>query len=116
MTYMGALGCVTIWPMAEAWSLHPEWRKHRGLTQEQLAERIGIEPRLPLQDRKRQAAVRSAVPRSRRRGAAVRAGRPDHPRPIRPGRHLVDLGPAEAGRARQVVEIAKTLKRTGTEG
>lgn len=40
--YGGRVIGVTLWPMSKRGHFIKEWRKHRELTQEQLAERIGI--------------------------------------------------------------------------
>jgi transcriptional regulator with XRE-family HTH domain len=116
MTYSAVLPCVTMWPMARQPHYIKEWRKHRGLTQDQLAERIGMD-----------RAYLSKIESGKRRydqpflEAAAEVLQCDIPDLIVRDPSDPDgiwsvwdtLKPVERS---QVVEIAKTIKRTGTGG
>lgn len=107
---------VTMWPMSSRPHFIREWRKHRGLNQEQLAERIGID-----------------------RGylSKIESGKRRYDQPfLEAAAEVLQCAPADliirdprdpdgiwsiwdqlAGPQRvQLVEIGKTLKRTGTDG
>jgi transcriptional regulator with XRE-family HTH domain len=93
-----------------------EWRKHRGLTQEQLAERIGITKSYVSKiesGKKRydQPFLEAAAVVLQCEPADLLIRDPSDPDGI--WSIWEQLKPVERG---QVVEIAKTLKRTGTEG
>jgi transcriptional regulator with XRE-family HTH domain len=93
-----------------------EWRKHRGLTQEQLAERIGIDKGYlsKIENGKRrydQPFLEAAAVVLQCAPADLIIRDPSDPDGI--WSVWDTLEPVER---RQVVEIAKTLKRTGTEG
>jgi transcriptional regulator with XRE-family HTH domain len=93
-----------------------EWRKHRGLTQEQLAERIGITKSYVSKiesGKKRydQPFLEAAAVVLQCEPADLLVRDPGDPDGI--WSIWDQLKPVERG---QVVEIAKTLKRTGTEG
>lgn len=93
-----------------------EWRKHRGLNQEQLAERIGISrPQLSkIEHGKRkydQAFLEAASRELRCEPADLLIRDPSDPDGI--WSVWDQLRPVER---QQVVEIARTIKRTGTEG
>lgn len=107
---------MTIRPMAKERHFIKQWRKHRGLTQDQLAERIGI-------DRSYLSKIESG------------AKRYDQPF-LEAAAEVLQCAPADLiirdprdpdgiwsiwdalapAQRTQVVEIAKTLKRTGTDG
>lgn len=93
-----------------------EWRKARGLTQEQLAERIGVTKSYvsKIEANKRrydQPFLEAAAEVLRASPADLIMRDPLDPEGIW---SIWDtLAPTER---RQVVEIAKTLKRTGTDG
>jgi transcriptional regulator with XRE-family HTH domain len=93
-----------------------EWRKHRQLTQDQLAERIGIsKPYLSqLENGKRQYTqelLEHFAAELRCEAADLIIRDPSDPEGI--WSIWDQLKPVERS---QVVEIAKTLKRTGTGG
>lgn len=93
-----------------------EWRKHRGLTQEQLAERIGMDKSYlsKIESGKRrydQPFLEAAAEILRCEPADLIIRDPSDPDGI--WSIWDQLKPVER---QQVVEIAKTLKRTGTDG
>lgn len=93
-----------------------EWRKHRGLTQEQLAERIGITKSYlsKIESGKKrydQPFLEAAAEVLQCEPADLIIRDPSDPDGI--WSIWDQLQPAQRT---QVVEIAKTLKRTGTEG
>lgn len=93
-----------------------EWRKHREMTQEQLAERIGIDKGYlsKIENGKRrydQPFLEAAAVILRCEPADLIVRDPSDPDGI--WSVWDTLKPVERS---QVVEIAKTLKRTGTEG
>lgn len=93
-----------------------EWRKHRGMTQDQLAERIGIDKGYlsKIENGKRrydQPFLEAAAEALQCAPADLIMRDPSDPDGI--WSVWDDLKPVERN---QVVEIAKTLKRTGTEG
>lgn len=93
-----------------------EWRKHRGLTQLQLAERIGIDKgyvsKIENGNRRYdQPFLEAAAEVLRCEPADLIIRDPTDPDGI--WSIWEQLRPVER---RQVVEIARTLKRTGTEG
>lgn len=93
-----------------------EWRKHRGLTQDQLAERIGINRAYlsKIESGKRrydQPFLEAAAEVLQCEPADLIIRDPSDPDGI--WSIWDQLRPVERS---QVVEIAKTLKRTGTEG
>jgi transcriptional regulator with XRE-family HTH domain len=93
-----------------------EWRKHRGLTQEQLAERIGIDRGYlaKIESGKRrydQPFLEAAAEVLRCEPADLIIRDPSDPDGI--WSIWDQLKPTQR---EQVVEIAKTIKRTGTEG
>lgn len=112
---LGPVG-VTIWPMAKGRHFIREWRKFRDLTQEQLAERIGINrPYLSkIESGKRrydQPFLEAAAEALRCAPADLIMRDPSDPDGI------WDIWEALSPPQRnQVVEIAKTIKRTGTDG
>lgn len=93
-----------------------EWRKHRGLNQEQLAERIGISrPQLSKIEKGTrkydQAFLEIAAEVLRCEPADLIMRDPSEPEGIW---SIWDtLAPVQR---QQLVDIAKTLKRTGTDG
>lgn len=105
-----------IWHMAKQRHFIREWRKARGLTQLQLAERIGIDKSYlskieNFKKRYDQPFLEAAAEVLRCEPADLIVRDPSDPEGIW---SLWDTltGPQRV----QVVEIAKTLKRTGTEG
>ena len=93
-----------------------EWRKHRGLTQEQLAERIGMDKSYlsKIESGKRrydQPFLEAAAVVLQCEPADLIIRDPSDP----DGIWSIWDG-LEPTQRKQVVEIAKTLKRTGTEG
>lgn len=93
-----------------------EWRKFRGMTQEQLAERIGITKSYVTKIEKGsrrydQPFLEAAAEVLRCDPADLIMRDPTDPEGIWSIWDM--LAPVER---RQVVEIAKTLKKTGTEG
>lgn len=93
-----------------------EWRKHRDMTQLQLAERIGIDKGYvsKIENGKRrydQPFLEAAAEVLRCEPADLIVRNPTDPEGI--WSIWEQLRPVER---QQVVEIAKTLKRTGTEG
>lgn len=93
-----------------------EWRKHRGLTQDQLAERIGVTKSYvsKVEGGKRrydQPFMEAAAQVLRCEVADLVMRDPSDPEGIWDVWNT--LAPAER---RQVVEIAKAIKRTGTSG
>jgi len=93
-----------------------EWRKHRGLTQDQLAERIGMDKGYlsKIETGKRrydQPFLEAAATVLQCEPADLIIRDPSDPDGI--WSIWDSLRPVER---QQVVEIAKTLKRTGTEG
>jgi len=107
---------VTMWPMAKTGHFLREWRKHRGLTQDQLAERIGINRAYlsKIESGKRrydQPLLEAAAEVLRCEPADLIIRDPSDPDGI--WSIWDQLKPVERS---QVVEIAKTLKRTGTDG
>lgn len=116
MTYSAWPPHVTIWPMTTHGHFIKEWRLHRGLTQDQLAERIGLN-----------RAYISKIESGKRRydqpflEAAADALQCDIPDLLVRDPSDPDgiwsiwdqLKPVERA---QVVEIAKTIRRTGTGG
>lgn len=106
---------VTMWPMASRHFIR-EWRKHRGLSQEQLAERIGMNRAYlsKIESGKRrydQPFLEAAAEVLRCEPADLIMRDPSDPEGI--WSIWEQLKPVERS---QVVEIAKTIKRTGTEG
>ena len=107
-------GAGTMWPMNGTGHFIKEWRKHRGLTQDQLAERIGMD-----------RAYLSKIESGKRRydqpfleaAAVVLQCAPadlimrDPTDPDGLWSVYDQLKPVERV---QLVEIAKTIKRTGT--
>lgn len=109
------VGGVTMWPMARVHFIK-QWRKHRGLSQEQLAERIGMNRAYlsKIESGKRrydQPFLEAAAEVLRCEPADLIMRDPTDPDGI--WSIWEQLRPVERA---QVVEIAKTLKRTGTEG
>lgn len=103
-------------PMARQAHYIKEWRKHRGLTQDQLAERIGMDKGYlsKIENGKRrydQPFLEAAAVVLRCEPADLLIRDPSDPDGI--WSVWDGLKPIER---QQVVEIAKTLKRTGTEG
>ena len=93
-----------------------QWRKHRGLTQEQLAERIGISKSYvtkieTFKRRYDQPFLEAAAEALRCEPADLIMRDPTDPDGI--WSVWDTLAPVER---RQVVEIAKTLRRTGNDG
>lgn len=93
-----------------------EWRKHRGLTQEQLAERIGVDRTLITHIEKGrrkydQAFLEAAAEVLRCEPADLIMRDPSEPEGI--WSIWDQLRPTER---HQLVEMAKVIKRTGTEG
>ena len=93
-----------------------QWRKHRGLTQDQLAERIGIDKGYlsKIENGKRrydQPFLEAAAVALQCSPADLIMRDPSDPAGIWSVWDTL-TGPQQV----QVVEIAKTLKRTGTEG
>lgn len=105
-----------MWPMAKQSHYIKEWRKHRGYNQDQLAERIGID-----------------------RGylSKIESGKRRYDQPfLEAAAEALQCAPADlivrdprdpdgiwsiwdqlaAPQRTQLVEIAKTIKRTGTDG
>jgi transcriptional regulator with XRE-family HTH domain len=114
--YIGNLPRVTIWPMAKQPHYIKEWRKHRGLTQDRLAERIGIDRAYlsKIESGKRrydQPFLEAAAVVLQCEPADLIIRDPSDPDGI--WSVWDTLRPVER---QQVVEIAKTIKRTGTEG
>lgn len=106
---------VTMWPMAKSHFIR-EWRKHRGLSQDQLAERIGMNRAYlsKIESGKRrydQPFLEAAAAVLRCEPADLIIRDPSDPDGI--WSVWDSLKPVERA---QVVEIAKTLKRTGTSG
>lgn len=106
---------VTMWPMAKSHFIR-EWRKHRDLSQDQLAERIGMSRAYlsKIESGKRrydQPFLEAAAEVLRCEPADLIIRDPSDPEGI--WSIWDSLRPVERA---QVVEIAKTLKRTGTEG
>ena len=106
---------VTIWPMIEQRHFIREWRKFRGLTQDQLAERIGLN-RAYLSKiesgarRYDQVFLEAAATVLQCAPADLITRNPTDPEGIW---SIWDtLSPPQRV---QVIEIAKTLKRTGTD-
>jgi transcriptional regulator with XRE-family HTH domain len=116
MGYRGNLGRVTMWPMPKRGHYIKEWRKHRGLTQDQLAERIGMDRAYlsKIESGKRrydQPFLEAAAEILQCEPADLIVRDPSDPDGIW---SIWDtLRPVEKS---QVVEIAKTIKRTGTDG
>lgn len=109
------LARVTIWPMSQRHFIR-EWRKHRELSQEQLAERIGINRAYlsKIEGGKRrydQPFLEAAAEVLRCEPADLIIRDPSDP----DGIWSIWDALSQPQRT-QVVEIAKTLKRTGTEG
>lgn len=106
---------VPMWPMAKSHYIR-EWRKHRSLSQEQLAERIGMNRAYlsKIESGKRrydQPFLEAAAEVLRCEPADLIIRDPSDPDGIW---SIWDtLRPVERA---QVVEIAKTIRRTGTEG
>lgn len=116
MAYVRARACVTIWPMAKQPHYIKEWRKHRDLTQEQLAERIGIDRAYlsKIESGKRrydQPFLEAAAVVLQCEPADLIIRDPSDPDGI--WSIWDQLRPIERS---QVVEIARTIKRTGTDG
>lgn len=116
MTYSAEPPCVTIWPMATRGHFIKQWRKHRGLTQDQLAERIGIDRAYlsKIESGKRrydQPFLEAAAEVLQCDTADLIIRDPTDPDGI--WSVWDTLKPVERA---QVVEIAKTIKRTGTDG
>lgn len=93
-----------------------QWRKHRGLTQEQFAERIGVDKSYvsKIESGKRrydQPFLEAAAEILRCEPADLIVRDPTDPEGI--WSVWDTLEPVQRA---QVVEIAKTLKRTGTSG
>lgn len=114
--YMATLRHVTMWPMAKQPHYIKEWRKHRGLTQEQFAERIGIDRAYlsKIENGKRrydQPFLEAAAVVLQCEPADLLIRDPSDPDGI--WSVWEQLKPVERS---QVVEIAKTIKRTGTGG
>lgn len=112
----GAQGVCDNVPMAAHRHFIREWRKHRGLTQEQLAERIGISrPQLSKVEKGArkydQAFLEAAAEELRCDVADLLVRNPMSPEAI--WTIWDTLNPTERA---QVVEVAKALKRTGTSG
>ena len=104
-----------MWPMASRHFIR-EWRKHRGLSQEHLAERIGMNRAYlsKIESGKRrydQPFLEAAADVLRCEPADLIVRDPSDPDGI--WSIWDQLKPVERS---QVVEIAKTIKRTGTEG
>lgn len=115
-TYRRDSICVTIWRMAGRAHYIKEWRKARGLTQEQLAERIGLDRTYysKIESGKRrydQPFLEAAATVLQCSPADLIMRDPSDPDGI--WSVWDTLKPVEKA---QVVEIARTLKRTGTEG
>lgn len=116
MLYRLARAGVTIRPMARQRHFIREWRKFRDLTQDQLAERIGINRAYlsKIESGKRrydQPFLEAAAEVLRCDVADLLIRDPTDPEGIW---SIWDaLEPVQRS---QVVEIAKTLKRTGTDG
>lgn len=116
MVYTLLRAGVTIRPMAKHRHFIREWRKFRGLTQDQLAERIGINRAYlsKIESGKRrydQPFLEAAAEVLRCEVADLIIRDPTDPDGIW---SIWDtLGPTQRS---QVVEIARTLKRTGTDG
>jgi transcriptional regulator with XRE-family HTH domain len=105
-----------LWPMSGSGHFIKQWRKHRGLTQDQLAERIGIDRAYlsKIESGKRrydQPFLEAAAVVLQCEPADLLMRDPSDPDGI--WSIWDQLRPVERS---QVVEIAKTLKRTGTEG
>ena len=114
--YRVSPSCVTIWPMAKRGHYIKEWRKFRGLTQEQFAERIGINRAYlsKIESGKRrydQPFLEAAADALRCEPADLIVRDPSDPDGIWSVWDQLD----QPGR-NQIVEIAKTFKRTGTDG
>lgn len=105
-----------IWRMAQQRHRIKQWRKFRGLTQEQLAERVGIDKSYlsKIENGKKrydQPFLEAAAEALRCEPADLLIRDPTDPDGIW---DIWDqLKPVERA---QVVEIAKTIKRTGTGG
>lgn len=107
---------VTMWPMTGRGHYIREWRQHRGLTQEQLAERIGINRAYlsKIESGKRrydQPLLEAAATVLQCEPADLIIRDPSDPDGI--WSVWDQLKPVER---QQVVEIAKTIRRTGTGG
>jgi transcriptional regulator with XRE-family HTH domain len=107
---------VTIWPMPKRGHYIKEWRKHRGLTQDQLAERIGMDRAYlsKIESGKRrydQPFLEAAAEILQCEPADLIIRDPLDPDGI--WSVWDQLKPVEKS---QVVEIAKTIRRTGTDG
>lgn len=114
--YAGNFARVTMWPMAKRGHFIKEWRKHRGLTQDQLADRIGMNRAYlsKIESGKRrydQPFLEAAADVLRCEPADLIIRDPSDPDGI--WSIWDQLKPVERS---QVVEIARTLKRTGTDG
>jgi transcriptional regulator with XRE-family HTH domain len=93
-----------------------EWRKHRGLTQEQLAERIGITK--SYLSKIEGGKKRYDQPFLEAAAVALRCDPADLiiRDPVDPEGIWSIWDQLQPTQRQQVVEIARTLKRTGTEG
>lgn len=114
--YRAIGACVTVWPMSKQRHFIKEWRKHRGLTQDQLAERIGLDRAYlsKIESGKRrydQPFLEAAAVALQCEPADLIVRDPTDPDGI--WSVWDDLQPVQRA---QVVEIARTLKRTGTDG
>lgn len=112
---LGARG-VTMWTMSKRGHYIKEWRKFRGLTQVQLAERIGIDRAYlsKIESGKRrydQPFLEAAAVVFQCAPADLIIRDPTDPAGIWSIWETLD-----APQRTQVVEIAKTIKRTGTDG
>jgi transcriptional regulator with XRE-family HTH domain len=116
VTYIVGGRHVTMWPMSKRGHHIKEWRKHRGLTQDQLADRIGINRAYlsKIESGKRrydQPFLEAAAEVLNCEPADLIIRDPSDPDGI--WSIWDQLKPVEKS---QVVEIAKTIKRTGTDG
>lgn len=114
--YSSVLDGVTLWPMPKQAHFIREWRKFRGLNQEQLAERIGIDRGYlsKIESGKRrydQPFLEAAAEVLRCEPADLIVRDPSDPDGIW---SIWDA--LSAPQRTQLVEIGKTLKRTGTDG
>lgn len=98
------------------------WRKHRGLTLEQLSERLTVQQDLELSESQLSRIERGEQPYSQDILEAIATALRCDPAdliirdPSDPDGMWSIYDALTGPQRRQVVEIAKTIKRTGTEG